>query len=145
MCGPPTRGYPGRGGAVWSRDVGLLGMRSERERRAPGISGRWRRIGITDQSHTNSVGVDAKWRSQPLSLSEALRWRGRRADDAILALHSIPERRSDQYRSLRINYVDSGGNAFFDFSGFRIHVKIRLPRSALRSVDAVSWVCECWP
>lgn len=85
-------------------------------------------VAIPVRAGTTEAVVDAKWRSQPLSPPEALRWRRRRADNAILALPSIPKQRGDQYRSLGINYVDSGGNAFLNFPGFHVHIEGRKPR-----------------
>lgn len=84
-------------------------------------------VTIPVRTGTMESVIDARWRSQPLSLSEALRWRGRRGENAILALPSIPKQRGDQYRSLGINYVDSGGNVFLNFPGFHVHIEGRRP------------------
>lgn len=85
-------------------------------------------VTIPVRTGTTEAVVDAKWRSQPLGPAEAVRWRESRAGNAILALPSIPKQRGDQYRSLGINYVDSGGNAFLNFPGFHVRVEGRKPR-----------------
>ena len=77
--------------------------------------------------------VDLKRRSQPLSPAEAARWLDSRPADAILALPAIPRARGDQYRALGVNYVDSGGNAFLSFPGFRVQIEGRKPRVTLES------------
>lgn len=74
--------------------------------------------------------VDIRWRSQPLGVAEATRWRERWPQDAILALRAIPSGLGRQYRALDINYVDSGGNAYLDYPGFHVHVEGRRPRTA---------------
>ncbi len=76
--------------------------------------------------------VDLKRRSQPLSPAEAARWLDSRPADAILALPAIPRARGDQYRALGVNYVDSGGNAFLSFPGFRVQIEGRKPRRVTR-------------
>lgn len=85
-------------------------------------------VTIPVRTGTMEAVVDVKWRSQPLGPAEAMRWRENSADNAILALPSIPKERGAQYRSMGISYVDSGGNAFLEFPGFHVHVEGRKPR-----------------
>lgn len=85
---------------------------------------------------TMPIGVEVRYRSQPLGPAEAARWITSRGDSAILALASIPKERGTQYRALGINYIDSGGNASLNFPGFRVHVEGRKPLFAMSEITA---------
>lgn len=88
---------------------------------------------VPTQRGSVQAEVDVKTRSQPLSPAEAARWLDSRPAGAILALPAIPRARGDQYRALGVNYVDSGGNAFLSFPGFRVQIEGRKPRVTLES------------
>lgn len=74
------------------------------------------------------VRVDARWRAQPLGVTEAERWRNGQPQPVILALAHVPAGIGQHYRRLGINYIDSGGNAYLDLPGFRAHIEGRKPR-----------------
>ncbi len=87
---------------------------------------------IPTRSGPRDVGIQVKWRSQPLGPAEAAHWHERHPFGTILALPSVPAGTGRRYRALGINYIDSGGNAFLDFPGFHVHIEGRKPQLEAR-------------